>query len=83
MEDSVSQRMYLVTTVFTLVAFSILDPVVARLHNPTLQAGGHISVSLLEHIVQTGIVIWETFIEVLDGEPHTTSVLQRLHVVKG
>lgn len=83
MEDSMSQRVYLVTAVLTLVTFTAFDAVIARLCNATLWTGRRIGVDLLKYIVQTGIVIWEAFVEVFNRELHTTSVLQRLHVVKG
>lgn len=83
MKDGVSQRMYLVATIFTLVTFSVFNAVITWAHNTALWASRHGTIGLLEHIVQTGVVIWEAFVEVLNGKPYTTSVLQRLHVVKG
>lgn len=83
MEDSIPKRVYLEATVFAFVAFTTSDTVVAGICNTTLSTGWESTVSTTEHIVQTGIIIWEPFVEVLYGELHTTSVLQRLHVVKG
>lgn len=83
MENSMSQWVYLIATVFALVAFTAFDAVVTWLYDAALRASGHSTVSLLEHVVQTGVIIWEAFVEVFNRELHTTSVLQRLHVVKG
>lgn len=86
MEDSVSQGVYLIATVFTLVTLTAFNTVVAWLCHPTLRAGGYSVVGLLEHVVQTGVVIWKAFVEVFNRELlliHTSIVLQRLHVVKG
>ena len=59
MEDSVCERMYLITAVFTLVALAIAHSIIARLYKPAVMADFHIAMVLLEHIVQTGVVIWE------------------------
>ncbi len=85
MEDCASQRMDLVATVFAFVAFTVSDTVVAGVNDAAVGAGEHTAVCLLEHEVEAGGVVWEPFIELLDRErcTHTTSVLQRLHVVKG
>jgi hypothetical protein len=59
MEDSVSERAYLVATVFTAINLFVANTVVFRLDNATVVTGFHIAVGLLEHIVQTGVVVWE------------------------
>ncbi len=70
--------------VFAFIAFTATDMVVAGVDNATVGAGRHITVGLLEHVVETGSIAWEPFVELLDGErcTHVTSILQRLHVVK-
>jgi len=82
-EDGIAERMYLVTAIFTLVALTATYTVIARINDATLHTSREITVSTFEHKVQTGIVIWKAFVEVLYCELHTTSVLQWLHVVKG
>ena len=59
MEDSVSERAYLVATVFAALDLFAANTVVFRLDNTTVVAGLHIAVCLLEHIVQTGVIVWE------------------------
>lgn len=83
MENSVSQWVYLVTTVLALVALTATHPVVARVGNTTLWTGRQLAVGQIKHIVQTSGIVGETLVEVFNRKPHTYSVLQRLHVVKG
>lgn len=51
MEDSVSEGVYLIAAVFTLVALAVAYTIVFRLDNAAVVAGLHIAVGLLEHIV--------------------------------
>ena len=84
MEDSTAKRMYLIAAVLAFVALPATNTVIARFHDATLWAGGHSAMGLLEYIVEAGIIVREQFIEAFDGYLfHTSSVLQRLHVVKG
>ena len=83
MEDRFGEGMYLIATIFAFIALTIANTVVAWIDDATLEAGWHITVCLLEEVVQTTGVVGEAFVELLDGELHTYSVLQRLHVVKG
>ncbi len=85
MKDRASQRMDLVAAVFAFVALAITDAIVAGVDDPAVGASGHGAVGLLEQVVQAGSVVREPLVELLDRESltHVTSVLQRLHVVKG
>ena len=83
MEDSFGKWMNLVATVFAFVALTATDAVVARVSNAAFGANRQLAVGEVKHIVQTSCVIWEAFVEVFNRKLHTTSVLQRLHVVKG
>jgi hypothetical protein len=76
--------MYLIATVLAFIAFTATYAVIARLYNATLRAGRHMLVGLFEHEVQTCSIVGEQFIEAFDSYLfHTSSVYQRLHVVKG
>jgi uncharacterized membrane protein len=59
MEDSVSKRAYLIAAVFAAIHLFTANTVVFRLDNTTVVAGLHIAVGLLEHIVQTRVIVWE------------------------
>lgn len=83
MEDGVSEGMYLVTTIFTFIALTPTDAVVARVSDTTFSTSWDVTACTLKHEVQTSIVIWKPLVEVLYRELHTTSVLQGLHAVKG
>ena len=84
MKDSTAQWVYLVATVFTFVALAATDAVIAWFNDATLRTGRHGAVGLFEHEVEARVVVREQFIEAFDGYLfHTSSVLQRLHVVKG
>ncbi len=83
MKDGITEWVYLVAAVFAFVTLTATNAVVAGVGHSTLVTRWQVTVGTREHIVQTGIVIWKTFIEVLYGELHTTSVVQGLHVVKG
>ena len=83
MEGGITKRVHLVAAIFALIALTATDAVVARLYDATLHTSREITVCTFEHKVQTGIVIWEAFVEVLYGELHITIILKGLHVVKG
>jgi hypothetical protein len=83
-KDCAAERVYLIATIFAFITLTAANAVIARLHNATLWAGRHTAVGLLEYIVETGVIVREQFIEAFDGYLfHISSVLQRLHVVKG
>ena len=90
MEDSASKRAYLVATIFTLKYFLTANAIIAWVYDATVAASVPSAVGLLEHIVQTRIVVWKELVELFDGKLvhthvflHTSIVLQRLHDVKG
>ena|GEM_PF-4095707 len=85
MEDGASQWMNLVAAIFTFVALAATDTVVARVDDATVGAGREITVRLIEHVIKAGSIVLKSLVKLLDRErlTHITSVLQRLHVVKG
>ncbi len=85
MEDRAAKRMDLVATVFTFVTFTVSDSVVAGVDDATVGASRQIAVGLLKQVVQASTIIWKAFVELFDREclAHISSLLQRLHVVKG
>lgn len=77
MEDCVSERMYLITAIFAFEAFAITHAVVAGFNYATFRTGGHVAIRLFEHVVEAGIIIWEAFVELFDGESHYLLVYYR------
>lgn len=76
MKDRAAERMYLIAAVFAFIALTATNAVIAWFNDATLWTGGHITVGLLEHEVETGVIIWEQFIEAFEGYLfHTSSVL--------
>lgn len=86
MEDGISQGADLVATVIAGVAFAVSDAVITRLNDATLRAGRKVAVGKIEHVIQTGVIVWEVQMERIDGiafNPHTTSVSNLFLDVKG
>lgn len=77
MKDGISERMYLVTTIFALEAFTSFDAVVAGISDTTLGAGWHIAVSLLEHVNKARIIVGKLPIELVNRMPHYLPVYYR------
>ena len=70
MKDRVSQGMYLIATVLALVAFTILDTVVAWIDDTALHASDHATVRLVEHVIKTTVIVRKALIKLLDRKSH-------------
>ena len=73
MKDCLSQRMQLVPTVHTRIAFATRNPVELSVYYTALRTCSYITISVLKYSIKTYVIVWKIFVKLCNCVSHITS----------
>lgn len=73
MKDCLSQRVQLVPTVHTRIAFATCDPIELGVYHAALRACCNVPVTVLKDSIETYVIVRKIFVELCNRVSHVTS----------